>query len=217
MKSMLRAVERLIWPRGLQCLCCGMNSGGALLCSECKEELDSLQLQRQEPDGCAVWRYAGCARTLVTELKLGCIGACAEVLAKEMAAFVLQMQLPEDVRLTWVTMTDKRRRERGIDHGRILCRLVAEKTGLPYEQLLIRTGKVHTQRGLSRTERLNNLDGTFRCSRRIQGTVLLIDDVITTGATARICTQALLKAGAARVMVLSATRVVLDDDKDMKG
>ncbi|MBQ8555233.1 MAG: ComF family protein [Clostridia bacterium] len=211
MKRLLHALEELLWPRGVQCLCCGELSDGKSLCEACAADLKAMRLKAAHAGNDAirsVWRYDGCAKELILSLKLRCLGDAADVLADGMADAARAMALPPETVLTWVAMPIVRQRERGIDHGRMLCEAVAARLGLPAVQLLERTGKVHTQRGLSREKRLRNLQGTIRCMKAISTPVLLIDDVLTTGATASVCASELLKAGAPGVHVLTAARVM---------
>ncbi len=207
MIRLLRILEEIIWPRRLKCLCCEDLSEGELLCPACRKSLDAMWLETGvSGDIGSAYRYDGLARQLVLLLKHECMAAAADALADGMAERIREMSLPADTVLTWVTMPELRRKKRGIDHGRVLCRAVAEKTGLPFRQLLTRTKHVHTQRGLNRADRLKNLSGTVACHERLNGPVLLIDDVMTTGATASLCTEVLLAAGASQVYVLTATR-----------
>lgn len=118
------------------------------------------------------------------------------------------MNLPEGTVLTWVTMPRRRLQERGIDHGRTLCEAVSALCGLEVRQLLERRGHFHTQRGLRQEARLKNLNGTVICTEKVNVPVLLIDDVTTTGATAAVCAEALLSAGATQVATLTATRAL---------
>ena len=80
--------------------------------------------------------------------------------------------------------------------------------GLPCRSVLQRVGadKIHTQLGLDGVTRAENVKNTFVCPEPLSGTVLLIDDVLTTGSTGLECRRALLQAGAEQVIVISATR-----------
>ena len=157
----------------------------------------------------SIYRYEGVARQLVILLKDHCAADAATVLAKAMADVIDAMKLPEDTVLTWVTMPDIRRKKRGIDHGRTLCEAVSSLTGMPVRQLLVRSKNGHTQRGLNREARLKNIADSIRCEGSIDSTVVLIDDVLTTGATVSVCAEALRGAGATKVIAVTATKVVL--------
>lgn len=210
MRRVLRYLSSLLWPRALQCLNCQRVTEGGLLCPECEEELERRRLPVCDGDVHSVWPYDGCARQLVLGLKDGCMADCAKVLARGMAAYIKDVALEEDTVLTWVTMPESRRRVRGIDHGRLLCEELGALTSLPARQLLTRRGDGHTQRGLSHEARRRNLLGAFTCEGPVHGTVLLIDDVLTTGSTGEACTAALREAGAQRVIFMTALRVIRD-------
>ncbi len=197
---------RVVYPERVVCVACGRPSRGELLCTACAEELDTLRLD--SPRLHAAYRYAGVAKKLVHRLKFDNVTAAATVLARGMALDAVQMHLPPDTVVTWVTMPDKRRRMRGIDHGQVLARAVALRLGLECRRLLIRSEKhsLRTQRGASRAKRLQNLQGLFAAEGNLPRHVLLVDDVTTTGATLQTCTQCLCRDGA-RVFCLTATRV----------
>lgn len=212
MTRLLRAFDHFIAPSGVQCLCCEELSYGEYLCENCRKALQEMQIPAEEAgdgDVRSVYRYDGTAKELVILLKEDLLVNAAHALADGMAEVINTMAIPHDTVMTWVTMPERRRRKRGIDHGRELCEAVACRSGLEARQLLKRKGRVHTQRGLNREKRLRNLQGTFFCEERINGPVLLIDDVLTTGATVSACAEVLMAAGATRVFVLTATKAVL--------
>lgn len=212
MRQLLPLLEEVLWPRKLICLCCPENSGGEYLCPQCAGELEALRLQpedRLNEGACSVWRYSGCVSQLIISLKLKCLADAAQVLADGMAEAIHDLSLPPNTVLTWVSMPPKRLRQRGIDHGRVLCEAVAQRCGMPARELLRRTKRVHTQRGLNREQRMGNLQGSIDAIGPVNVPVLLIDDVLTTGATASVCTEVLRAAGAPAVYVLTAARVVV--------
>lgn len=221
------ALLNVVYPRGIVCLCCAMPSHGELLCRDCREELEGLRLQeplcplcghpltKARCDFChgevpgrmrAVWQHTGAARTLVHRLKHGAMADSAAVMAEAIAEKARELSLPADTVVTWVTMPKARRRVRGIDHGRILAEAVAARLEMPCRRLLTRREEGKTQQGLNREARLTNLQGRFACEEHLNTPVLLVDDVMTTSATARVCAECLLKAGAASVTMLTATQ-----------
>ena len=217
MKRLAALLDDLIAPRGVKCYCCENSSEGDSLCPDCQRALKVLRLRGREAACGAVYsayRYDGVPRQLVLSLKYEGLAGAAEVLAQGMKDMLPAMNLPKDTILTWVTMPERRRRERAIDHGYELCRALSELSGLPMQRLLERKGRTRTQRGLSREKRLRNLSGAFSCDVQLSGTVLLVDDVMTTGTTATVCTEALIKAGAAQVYVITATKATIAAERE---
>lgn len=212
MKRLIAAVEDVLWPRGVKCLCCDAYSSGNALCPVCTRGLEAMRLPVKDSarTSLSTYCYDGVTRELIHLLKYECTADAAAVLAKGMAVTLSCMQLPLDTVLTWVTMPESRRRTRGIDHGRTLCEALSEITGLPARRMLTRVGRPHTQRGLDKETRLRNVRDTFRCDRPPGRSVLIVDDVMTTGATAAACEAVLREAGAEQVFVLTAARVMTD-------
>lgn len=96
--------------------------------------------------------------------------------------------------VTWAPTSARRRRERGFDQAEVVARHVAAQLGLPCRRLLERVGNTPTQTGRGRVDRLHGTE--FRVRPGIDGArVLLVDDVVTTGATLRSADAALRAAG----------------------
>jgi len=119
-------------------------------------------------------------------------------------------QAPPDC-IVPVPLHRKRRRERGFDQAELLAEYVASAAGLPLVGALTRLRYTGAQAALSRTARFENLRGAFECSRpkAVAGRrVLLVDDVMTTGATASAAARALREGGAAHVTAAVAARAL---------
>ena len=105
-----------------------------------------------------------------------------------------------------VPLHPSRRRDRGFNQAELLAQSVSRTLGLPLEhRALQRSRRTAAQSRLPADDRQDNVSGAFRvrCAQRIAGRrLLLVDDVLTTGATANACSQALLAAGASSVDVL---------------
>lgn len=140
------------------------------------------------------------ARPLVTALKNGGRRDLVGWLAGAMAA--VRTPSPGTV-VTWAPTGTRRRRQRGFDQAELLARAVARRWGLPCRALL-RRSPGPAQSGRSAAERRAN--PSFSSLRRVPATVLVVDDVATTGATLRAAAMALRAAGATRVDALVGAR-----------
>ena len=181
-------------PGAMFCAACGRRAVPAGE-GRCPEAVDRVL---------ARWAYDGVPRSLVLDLKLRNVRGAAEPLAHGLVDLVRQSGCAAEV-LTWVPGRPRENRVRGFDHAELIAREVSRRLGLPCVPLLRRRLEVADQTGLSRVERRLNLAGAFG-SRPVAGRVALVDDVMTSGATATACAQALKAAGAAGVELLAACR-----------
>lgn len=109
----------------------------------------------------------------------------------------------------------KRVSERGYNPAEVLARLLASYWGRPLVPLLVKVRRTADQDSLARAERWTNVNGAFESTGRIMpgGAVLLVDDVLTTGATAGACARALKEGGARTVLVLAAASTPLRTER----
>jgi len=108
-----------------------------------------------------------------------------------------------------VPLHPKRKRERGYNQSELLARALARSAAIPYSRPLARIRPTLPQVGLTDSQRLENVRKAFRCDSAqavSQRRILLVDDVMTTGATAASAAHSLLEAGALRVSVLTVAR-----------
>ena len=148
--------------------------------------------------------YEGAPRDLVLELKVRGVRSAAEPLARGLVDLVRREGCRGRI-VTWVPGREAAARMRGFDHAEVIARLVAAELGLPVASLLAHRRATADQTGLSRADRRLNLAGAFS-SRPIHGWVVLVDDVVTSGATAEACARALAAAGCNGVELLAACR-----------
>ena len=163
----------------------------------------------------AVARYEETARLLVHRLKYSDRLDTARALGAMMARAGREIA-PECDLVVPVPLHRARLWRRRFNQSMELARPVAEAHGLPLAaDLLLRVKRTAPQIGLSRNQRGLNLQGAFQVPpearhRLKDRRILLVDDVVTTGATANAASRALLRAGAAAVDVLAFARVVQD-------
>jgi ComF family protein len=155
------------------------------------------------------------ARALVHALKYGGWSALARPLAHRMAELPLPADVAREARVVVPVPTSPvRLRERGYNQAALLAAEYAVRTGRCVESgLLLRMRASETQTTLHPGERRANVAGAFsvppaRADSLAGEHLLLVDDVWTTGATARACARALLDAGARVVSVVTFARVL---------
>lgn len=109
-----------------------------------------------------------------------------------------------------VPTSAERLKARGYNQAALLGRAIAKRRRLPYAEALKRAVETAPQHALSRQARKQNLAGAFACEGGVAGRrVLLVDDVMTSGATAQSATLALLEAGAAEVRIAVVARTLM--------
>jgi ComF family protein len=198
-------LARCAAPKGPVCLRCGApftrasRAGG---CGRC------ARFGRPFAFGAAVglWRYRGTVRALVHAFKYGGRPDVLQPLGARLAAEVRCAALAAGRPLV-VAVPARRasRRRRGYDQGRELAIGLARAASLPFEGgALVRRREGGAQAGSSRARRRVQAAAAFRArpTRVLGRRVLLVDDVLSTGATADACARALLLAGAQRVDVV---------------
>lgn len=172
------------------------------LCRVCRESLVNFDAAY------AFGSYDGALRKLVQLFKYGKVetlaGPLSRLLIKSLP-FGENFDVIVPMPLHW-----RKRWERGFNQAELLALPVARRYGLKLSRNLRRVRYTRAQAGLNEQERQKNLKNSFRVDRPAQMAgkrVLLIDDVLTTGATLRAAAAALRSSGASRVTALTLARV----------
>jgi predicted amidophosphoribosyltransferase len=190
------------------CAACGRSCRPeAVVCTRCSRRLaDADPLTGAGPPGVdRAWSSAtheDVARNLVTALKFRRLLPVAETMADR-----IQWLAPSDLlsgTIVPVPTAPLRTMARGFDPAAELAAALAEKTRLPIRPCLARSG-LGRQRGKRRAQRVGH-PPRIRTVGDVQRSVLLVDDVLTTGATLSACAQALRSAGAVRVAAVTFAR-----------
>jgi ComF family protein len=214
-----------VFPRS----CAGCGSGPWPFCRGCAAGLEPLgppwcrRCGRPSPidvDACrdcppppiasarSAFAYRGPARQAVRRLKFSGWRGVGDALARAVVA----LGPPPADAVTWVPLASRRRAERGFDQARVLAGALARALDTPLGAYVRRVRPTAPQARRSRTERFDAMAGAFAPlpRRRAPATVLLVDDVLTTGATAAACAAALEEAGAGAIHLLTACRSFSD-------
>ncbi len=230
MKKILDEIITLLLPPVI-CLGCEEPRNidfGAPLCKKCEEELETLKLSEYVCPNClsplssnstctycrdggmeniyqafAPYHYHGVARQLIIQLKFGFVDDAAVPLANAMYQCIYGMSFDAMVP---VPLHKDRLAERGINQAEKLAELISEQNNIPLLNALIKTKKNKRQSSLhKKTKRESNVKDAYKICKDVKGlNLLLIDDVRTTGSTARACAKELVSNGAESVSLLTA-------------
>ncbi len=192
------------------CTRCGLPLEAAydaqVLCRSCRVVPPAFEIAR------AAWAYTGPIQTAIQQFKYRRHWRIGRWLAEEMVV-VAQRELPLEAidAVLAVPMHWLKRRARGEDPSAVLARCVAGRLEKPYlRRALRKTRWTQTQTSVHGRDRFRNVREAYRATGRLEdGRFLLVDDVMTSGATADACARALADAGAGAVSVLTAARTLL--------
>lgn len=215
------------WVAPPQCINCGRE--GSALCQGCSTSeivsygehcwlCNKVSISARTCPSCRpssprhVWitsNYEGTARELIKIYKFGHQRAAANVLSGLMLQTLLDFNDKSNIaKLNYLVVpiptATVRARQRGFGHGELLARVLSRKIALQSATALGRLGQTR-QLGSKRSDRLKQPEGNYfiRQPKTIKGrNILLVDDVVTTGATIREVTKVLRQAGARRVDAL---------------
>lgn len=219
---MVRSVIDLLFPPACPaCGCAGANAFCgtcvgeiawiARACPLCAIPLEGARCARCAR--CASWspafdaaraaaRYEGLARDALLRFKLGGERRAAEALAAPM------VRLVGPGALTFVPATRRSVAARGFNPAEALARALARGAGRSAVPLLRKTHETADQAGLTRAQRAQNLEAAIEPLGPAPERVVLVDDILTTGATADACARALKRGGAAQVTIVTFARAL---------
>ena len=231
MNKFFDKIKNLLFPNDMKCDVCGkeMPSGNCKVvcdkcmnklpfifhgCIKCGERIDGeydvcyscKQNFREFDKNFSVFEYSGLAKEMVWELKY----ENKKYLARTMASFLADKIIFEDIKfdvLTCVPSSKKSIKARGYNQAQMIAEKLARLIGADADfSILYRVKEASSQVELSAVERAKNIENSFIVSNKkaVKGkTVLVVDDVLTTGATMSECAKMLKKAGANRVIGLT--------------
>lgn len=198
---MRRLVDALL---PVPCPVCGRHLDGHRgLCASCLRDIGPARL---DGDLLHLGGYARGLERSVRALKFGGRRAVAGPLGRRLGEGVRASGWTVDA-IVPVPLHISRRLRRGYNQAELLAAAIAAYLDRPVRPVLQRVRRTSAQTGLQREQRAANVAGAFRATADLSGLeLLLVDDVHTTGATARACRQALRDAGARRVRIAVISR-----------
>ena len=186
------------------CIRCGNPLTERGVCAHCRQDPpDPIKGIR------GVFFYGGPISQSIRSLKYHHNRLLAPILAEYLATYIETHPIPIDA-LVPVPLHPERLAERGYNQSELLAAGVSERLAIPLQNnWLQRTRHTQPQARLDREQRLQNVAGAFSVNETVHlhsETILLIDDVATTGATLRACAYALRAAGAGDIWALTVAR-----------
>ena len=186
------------------CEVCGIPLGGPGLCADCQRVRPRFNALRS-------WSaFDAPVRNALHRLKYRRDMGLGDALAVQLSPFVVDLNWPVDL-VVPVPLGQKRLNERGYNQVALIARPLSMALRIDYApDVLTRIRETRSQVGLTKSERRHNVHEAFRANEtRINGrTVLLMDDVATTGSTLSSCAEAIYAAGARDVFALTVSRAL---------
>jgi ComF family protein len=189
--------------------CSGLSARGEVLCRGCRLALHRLAAEPVWLAGVRVWApvaYSGPARDLVRALKFRGAVHVADAMAAQIVANAPEGLL--DATAVPVPLHPRRLRSRGYNQAAAIADSLARRARLEVSDCLARSGPSITQMGRNRSERQAGPVGSIDLVGIAPPRVLLVDDVVTTGATLAACREALAAAGSLEIAAVTFARTI---------
>lgn len=205
-------------------VCAGCAKPGEPICPQCLDALEAAQLKchkcdRKNPYGIycvkcsnkytpgrvlALYHFSGTIKELIHSFKYEDEKELAVIFAQKLTNHICKTQY-SGFTLVPIPISSKRKRFRGYNQSELLALEISKLTELNFCDILQKSDKHSQVQAGTRDERKSNVRGTFfiKDKAKIPTKILLIDDVVTTGATVEEATKVLKKAGAKEVIVLA--------------
>ncbi len=205
--KLFHRILRLLYPP--KCMLCRklLQPQETDICPHCRREIPEITGQKRKlpylAKWTALWYYEGSVRESILRYKFRGHRSYCHCYGRLLAMHLIREGITFDV-LTWVPISRQRKRTRGYDQVELIVEVVARELELPWIPTLKKIRHNRPQSELKDVAaRRANVLGAYRAidPAAIAGkTVLLLDDVLTTGATAGECARTLLTAGAKEVI-----------------
>ncbi|MEN8433382.1 ComF family protein [Clostridium septicum] len=204
LKPILDSVLDIIYPEKSNCINCYADDYIGL-CPKC---INSIKRIKTEEKIKSFAYYNGAIKKLILELKYKNNFLAAKILGEFISALIKENNIEADV-ILYVPLSKRSYKKRGYNQSKLIANIVSEKCNIEISNSLIKVKNTKEQKTLSKDERMSNLIDAFYIKdyNEVKNKrVILIDDVVTTGATLLECEKILKKFNASTINILTVAK-----------
>jgi len=204
LKRIIKEFLYLIYAPRDACVNCGEEFIG--LCPICKSKIK--RVKNNEDNYYSYSYYNGVAKNIILNFKYKKIFLAGNVLAGFLIELILENNIKADG-IVFVPASKKSIKKRGFNQCELIAKEVSEATSIPIYRTLIKIRETKEQKTLSKEDRVKNIQNSFSVIKENDikdKVIILIDDVITTGATIKECEKTLKKFGVKEIKVLTLSK-----------
>lgn len=187
---MIKNILEYIWPQ----FCLSCKKEGSLLCSSCSKKLISSSKLKKE-DNCYICLEYNLIENIIKEFKYHYLENLSNILIDILYKQAKQLNIDY---ITNIPLHKKKKKQRGFDQTEVLAKGLSKKLNKPYYPLLKKVKNTKPQAKLNKKERIINLNNSFTKNKDMNislfnKTILIIDDITTTGTTLKQANKTLKK------------------------
>lgn len=205
-------VKDIFYPKDYSCVFCKWPLEKEYLCIKCRDRLievngeKHIKIENEILNINYIFLYSGYAVELIQKLKYKGDFRIGEICAEYIHNFIKSKCLEDIDYITYVPMHKVDERKRKYNQCKVISKYISDYYGIDMIDTLIKTKRTKDQIGLSKNQRFRNLENVFRVKENLDiknKTILIIDDVCTTGSTLYYCKKELQKMKPKEIIILT--------------
>lgn len=199
-----REILNIIYPIEERCMVCD-EEGFIGICPSCKSRINKA---KNEGSILSYGFYGGILKSLILKFKYESNYNVGYLLANFLIEIIKESEIDIDI-ICYIPMIRKDERKRGFNQCKLIANEIGYNLNIPVSNCIKKVKHTKEQKKLTKEERIKNLIGAFEVTSNEDiknKRVLLIDDVMTTGATIDECTKILKKSGVKEIIVLTIAK-----------
>lgn len=214
-RYLVNSILAIIYGLEDKCIICGGQEEENYLCNTCEKNMNiinlrySLDHEGQEFHCYSLGFYSYGLKKLILAFKYNKDFLAGKVLGRYLSDFILN-EIDEDIDLlTFIPSSKASLKKRGFNQCEVLCNFISINSNIDYDALIYKVSESVDQIGLDNNKRWENVAESFKFNdkNKVEGkTILIIDDVVTSGATAFYAAKVLHEAKAKKVFILTAAK-----------